>query len=89
MIELRDVYKKLGSRQILSGMTLRVPKGMNFVLMGPSGSGKSVTLKHVIGILRPDGGSVTVDGQEVSTMDRTQLMTLRKRNGLPVPERPR
>ena len=81
MIELRDVYKKLGSRQILSGMTLRVPKGMNFVLMGPSGSGKSVTLKHVIGILRPDGGSVTVDGQEVSTMDRTQLMTLRKRMG--------
>ena len=81
MIELRDVYKKLGSRQILSGMTLRVPKGMNFVLMGPSGSGKSVTLKHVIGILRPDAGSVTVDGQEVSTMDRTQLMTLRKRMG--------
>ena len=81
MIELRDVYKKLGSRQILSGMTLRVPKGMNFVLMGPSGSGKSVTLKHVIGILRPDGGSVTVDGQEVSTMDRAQLMTLRKRMG--------
>lgn len=81
MIELRDVYKRLGTRQILSGMTLRVPKGMNFVLMGPSGSGKSVTLKHVIGILRPDGGSVTVDGQEVSTMDRTQLMTLRKRMG--------
>ena len=81
MIELRDVHKRLGSRQILAGMTLAVPKGMNFVLMGPSGSGKSVTLKHVIGILRPDQGSVTVDGQEVSTMDRRQLMTLRKRMG--------
>ena len=81
MIELRDVYKRLGSRQILAGMTLSVPKGMNFVLMGPSGSGKSVTLKHIIGILRPDQGSVTVDGQEVSTMDRGQLMTLRKRMG--------
>ena len=81
MIELRDVKKRLGSRQILDGMTLRVEKGMNFVLMGPSGSGKSVTLKHVIGILRPDQGSVQVDGQEVPTMGREQLMTLRKRMG--------
>lgn len=81
MIELHDVSKRLGSRQILDRMTLRVPKGMNFVLMGPSGSGKSVTLKHVIGILRPDSGSVQVDGQEVPTMNRGQLMTLRKRMG--------
>ncbi|MBM3961458.1 MAG: ABC transporter ATP-binding protein, partial [Planctomycetes bacterium] len=44
MIELRDVHRRLGARQILAGMTLSVPKGMNFVLMGPSGSGKSVTL---------------------------------------------
>ncbi|HEX5051529.1 MAG TPA: ATP-binding cassette domain-containing protein [Planctomycetota bacterium] len=81
MIELRDVHKRLGSRQILAGMTLCVPKGMTFVLMGPSGSGKSVTLKHVIGILKPDSGSVQVDGQEVPTMDQRQLMTLRKRMG--------
>lgn len=81
MIELRSVSKRLGTRQILDGMTLIVPKGMNFVLMGPSGSGKSVTLKHVIGILRPDSGSVQVDGQEVPAMDRTQLMALRKRMG--------
>ncbi len=81
MIELSSVHKRLGNRQILDGMTLRVPKGMNFVLMGPSGSGKSVTLKHVIGILQPDQGSVQVDGQEVPTMDRTQLMALRKRMG--------
>jgi phospholipid/cholesterol/gamma-HCH transport system ATP-binding protein len=81
MIELRDLHKRLGSRQILDGMTLSVGKGMNFVLMGPSGSGKSVTLRHIIGILKPDSGSVLVDGQEVSTMDRVQLMALRKRMG--------
>ncbi len=81
MIELRDVSKRLGSRQILAGMTLAVKKGMNFVLMGPSGSGKSVTLRHVIGILRPDQGVVLVDGQEVSAMDNKQLMALRKRMG--------
>ena len=81
MIELRDVHKRLGQRQVLAGMTLSVPKGMNFVLMGPSGTGKSVTLKHVIGILKPDSGSVRVDGLEVPAMDRAQLMTLRKRMG--------
>ena len=81
MIELRNVEKQLGTRQILNGMTLSVPAGMNYVLMGPSGSGKSVTLRHIIGILVPDSGSVQVDGQEVASMDRTQLMALRKRMG--------
>lgn len=81
MIELRDVTKRLGGRVILDGMTLVVPQGMNYVLMGPSGSGKSVTLRHVIGILKPDSGSVQVDGQEVPTMTRGQLMTLRRRMG--------
>lgn len=81
MIELRDVHKRLGARQILDGMTFSVPKGMNYVLMGPSGTGKSVTLRHVIGILKPDSGSVQVDGQEVPAMDRDQLMALRRRMG--------
>ncbi|MBZ0151211.1 MAG: ATP-binding cassette domain-containing protein, partial [Planctomycetes bacterium] len=81
MIELQDVHKRLGGRQILDGLTLAVPKGMTFVLMGPSGTGKSVTLKHIIGILRPDSGSVQVDGQEVPRMDRNQLMALRRRMG--------
>jgi phospholipid/cholesterol/gamma-HCH transport system ATP-binding protein len=81
MIELRSVSKRFGSRQILDEMSLSVAKGMNYVLMGPSGSGKSVTLKHVIGILHPDAGSVQVDGLEVPTMNRAQLMALRKRMG--------
>ena len=81
MIELRDVGKKLGGRQILDGMTLSVPTGMNYVLMGPSGTGKSVTLRHVIGIIQPDTGSVLVDGQKVPDMDRMQLMALRRRMG--------
>ena len=81
MIELRDVKKRLGHRVVLDGMTLTVPAGMNYVLMGPSGSGKSVTLRHIIGILAPDSGSVLVDGQEVAAMDRHQLMALRRRMG--------
>jgi len=81
MIELEAVHKRLGGRDILQGLTLRVPKGVNFVLMGPSGTGKSVTLKHVIGIFRPDAGAVHVDGQDVAAMDRAALMGLRKRMG--------
>lgn len=81
MIELDDVHKRLGDRDILKGLTLRIPKGVNFVLMGPSGTGKSVTLKHVIGIFRPDQGAVRVDGQDVPAMDRDALMGLRRRMG--------
>ncbi len=81
MIELRDVRKTLGDREILKGMTFSVPKGKTYVLMGRSGCGKSVTLRHIIGILRPDSGSVRVDGQEVPRLDSAGLMDLRKRMG--------
>ena len=81
MIELQEVSKNLGGRQILDKMSLSVPAGMNYVLMGPSGTGKSVTLRHIIGIMKPDEGTVQVDGQKVPEMDRTQLMALRRRMG--------
>lgn len=81
MIELRDVYKAFGERQILRGLTLEVPKGLNFVLMGPSGTGKSVTLRHIIGMLAPDRGQVLVDGLDVGAMASRELMELRKRMG--------
>ncbi|MCC6782125.1 MAG: ATP-binding cassette domain-containing protein [Planctomycetes bacterium] len=81
MIEMRGVWKKLGSREILRGLDLVVPEGLNYVLMGRSGTGKSVTLKHVIGILRPDAGSVKVDGVEVAELKRRELQELRKKMG--------
>jgi phospholipid/cholesterol/gamma-HCH transport system ATP-binding protein len=81
MIELTDVGKTLGGRKVLDGLTLTVPRGQTFVLMGRSGTGKSVTLKHVIGILKPDCGSVRVDGTEVPELDRHGLMELRRRMG--------
>lgn len=81
MIELHNVHKRLDGREILKGLSVRVPKGVNFVLMGPSGTGKSVTLKHVIGIFKPDDGNVFVDGQDVPAMDQKQLMALRRRMG--------
>lgn len=81
MIEITGVWKKLGSRQILRGLDLTIPDGVNYVLMGRSGTGKSVTLKHVIGILKPDAGVVRVDGKDVASLDRTDLANLRRHMG--------
>ena len=81
MIELVNVSKTFGSRKILDHMSLRIEKGETYVLMGPSGVGKSVTLKHIIGILHPDEGTVTVDGESIPDLDQEGLMRMRKRMG--------
>jgi phospholipid/cholesterol/gamma-HCH transport system ATP-binding protein len=81
VIELVDVSKKLGDRQILSGMTFSLDKGETYVLMGPSGVGKSVTLQHIIGLMTPDSGTVKIDGQSIPDLDRKGLMAMRKRMG--------
>ena len=81
MIDLVDVWKTFGTREVLRGLSFVVPRGKTYVLMGRSGSGKSVTLKHVIGILKPDRGSVKVDGMEVGELQPKQLAALRTRMG--------
>jgi len=81
VIELTDVSKKFGDQQVLDRMTLRVAAGETYVLMGPSGVGKSVTLKHIIGVLQPDQGQVLVDGQSIPDLDRKALMAMRRRMG--------
>ena len=81
MIELRDVHKAFGEREILRGVTLEIPAGQNTVIIGYSGTGKSVTLKCIIGLLRPDAGEVLVDGTAVGAMDREELAELRGRVG--------
>ena len=65
MIELRDVYKRFGTQVILDGVNLTVKDGETLALLGPSGTGKSVLLKHIVGLIRPDRGQVIVDGKEV------------------------
>lgn len=66
MIELKDVYKGFGTKKVLQGIDLAVPKGESLVIIGGSGTGKSVTLKCILGILSPDSGQIHVDGQEVT-----------------------
>jgi phospholipid/cholesterol/gamma-HCH transport system ATP-binding protein len=81
MIEFQDVHKSFGARTVLDGLTLTIPDGQTTVLMGFSGSGKSVILKHIVGLLEPDAGRVLVDGESVGELEYDGLMRLRSRIG--------
>jgi phospholipid/cholesterol/gamma-HCH transport system ATP-binding protein len=82
MIEFKDVHKAFDNKQVLRGINLTVQEGELISILGPSGGGKSVTLKHIIGILKPDRGEVWVDGQLVPKLSRLELQALRKRFGV-------
>lgn len=81
MISFRDVHKGFGPKQVLQGFTLDVPDGETTVVIGYSGTGKSVALKHVVGLLEPDSGGVEVDGELVHELDREGLVELRSSIG--------
>jgi phospholipid/cholesterol/gamma-HCH transport system ATP-binding protein len=81
VIVLRDVHKSFGEKHVLRGLSLDIPAGENTVIIGYSGTGKSVLLKCIIGLLRPDRGEVLVDGAAVQEMDREELAALRARVG--------
>jgi phospholipid/cholesterol/gamma-HCH transport system ATP-binding protein len=82
MIVIRDLYKKIGSQEILRGIDLRVAKGSTCVILGRSGCGKSVLLKHLIGLLKPTSGEVTVDGERISSLPERELSGPRKKIGV-------
>lgn len=81
MIEFRDVYKSFGPKHVLRGFTLTVTEGETMVIIGYSGSGKSVAIKHIVGLLEPDQGEVWVDGKRVDRLTRKELYELRGRIG--------
>lgn len=81
MIELRGVRKRFGSQVVLDGVDFQVREGETVALLGPSGTGKSVLLKHIIGLMRPDAGDVVVDGLNVPKLHRKQLVQLRQTIG--------
>jgi phospholipid/cholesterol/gamma-HCH transport system ATP-binding protein len=81
MIVLTDLTKSFGAKRVLRGVSLEVPDGQNTVIIGASGGGKSVTLKLIVGLIEPDGGTVRVDGEVVHEMDRRRLAELRGRVG--------
>jgi phospholipid/cholesterol/gamma-HCH transport system ATP-binding protein len=74
MIELRDVHKAFGGKPILQGVTLTVPRGTSCVVIGGSGTGKSITLKCILGLVKPDAGAVLIDGTPMTPRTRAALM---------------
>jgi len=81
MIEFKDVVKTFGKQRVLDGLSMSIPRGKVSCVIGRSGTGKSVTLKHMIGLMRPDSGEVLVDGADVTKMKERELYALRKRFG--------
>jgi phospholipid/cholesterol/gamma-HCH transport system ATP-binding protein len=82
MIELVSLYKSFGSLQVLRGVNLAVEKGESMTVIGGSGSGKSVLIKHIIGLLFPDKGKIIIDGQVLNELDEFDLNELRKKFGM-------
>ncbi|MDP6980590.1 MAG: ABC transporter ATP-binding protein [Myxococcota bacterium] len=80
-LELEDLHKSFGGTPVLSGVNMRVPKGKVTTILGGSGSGKSVMLKHMIGLLRPDSGRVIVEGRDVTKLREREWIEVRKRFG--------
>ena len=77
VIDIRDLYKSFGDNLVLNGFSLRLHKGENLVVMGKSGSGKSVMIKCLVGLMLPDSGYISVMGKEIKTLDRKTLDVLR------------
>jgi len=78
MISLRGISKRFGAHQVLEGLDLEIERGETMVVIGGSGTGKSVLLKHIIGLLQPDAGEVVVDGVEVGPLRGWALKEFRK-----------
>src|SRR5512147_3188737 len=81
-IRIIDLQKNFGGQKVLDGVNLEIEKGKITVIIGKSGGGKSVLLKHIIGLLKPDGGEIWVDGTEITKLNEKALNEVRKSFGM-------
>ena len=82
MIEVRNLFKRFDEQPVLDGISFRIENGESVVIIGRSGCGKSVLLKHLIGLLKPDAGDVLIDGKNIVPMDERQLLQVRRKFGM-------
>ena len=82
MIELQGVVKRFGDHEVLKGVSFSVEKATTRVILGLSGSGKSVLMKHIIGLLMPDSGAILVDGEDMTQLDHEGLLRVRRKFGM-------
>lgn len=81
MIEITELYKSFGDNNVLRGINLVINEGQTFAIIGRSGCGKSVLLKHIVGLLEPDSGTVKIEGQDISKLDENGLYKIRTKFG--------
>jgi len=82
MIEARDLKKSFGTHRVLDGVSFSIEKGESAVIIGASGGGKSILLKHLIGLLQPDEGDVLIDGESIARKNERQLIEVRRKFGM-------
>jgi phospholipid/cholesterol/gamma-HCH transport system ATP-binding protein len=82
MIEIKNIHKAYGNKKVLGGVDLTIETGETMVIIGRSGCGKSVLLKHLVGLIAPDRGSIAIDGTELREIRKRELYTLRRRFGV-------
>lgn len=82
MIKIEDLYKSFGDKKVLRGVNLGVEPGESMVVIGGSGSGKSVLIKHIIGLLKPDRGRVVIKGVDISSLKERELYEVRRNFGM-------
>jgi len=82
MIEIRNLVKGFNGRKVLDGVNLTIPTGKTYVIIGRSGCGKSVLIKHIVRLLKPDSGEVLVNGKDISELNRKELDRLRLKIGM-------
>ncbi|MDD5140480.1 MAG: ABC transporter ATP-binding protein [Verrucomicrobiales bacterium] len=82
MIEVRNLQKSFGGSKVLDGVSFRIENGESVAIIGRSGGGKSVLLKHLVGLLQPDSGEVLIDGENIGPMNERQLLRVRRKFGM-------
>jgi phospholipid/cholesterol/gamma-HCH transport system ATP-binding protein len=82
MIQLSDLHKAFGSQKVLNGLNLTVPDGQITAIIGPSGEGKSVLLRHIIGLMQPDSGQIVIDGESIIGIRRSEMNRIREKFGM-------
>jgi phospholipid/cholesterol/gamma-HCH transport system ATP-binding protein len=82
MIQVVDLHKTFGAQKVLTGINVTIPEGSTCVILGGSGSGKTVLMKHMIGLLKPDNGQVIVDGEDLVPLGDAQLEQVRRKFGM-------
>lgn len=81
-IRLIDIHKRFGAQVVLDGLSIDIPRGKITFIIGPSGTGKSVTLKHMIGLVRPDRGAILLDGEDIAALSEREMNRRRRKFGM-------